>query len=325
MKKSTAQCIILTTIVLCYVMSVNAQPESEVNPDFMFFYQNGSYNNSFLKFHANGNRGTILTYNQNHNQTVWLDSNTEDAGYIGLKNDSGANILTLNSLEANTTNGFMTIYGGPSNQRLVSVFASPQHTGTVLTEGPNSINSYAGHVNGNTDLGYVGVADSTNNYQAGIYVDTNNMGVVFGDIKNFVLPHPERQDESIVYASLEGPEAAAYMRGTSRLINGKAIINFPEHFRIVGNPSTMTIQLTPLSAQTYGLAVVSKNEDGFQVAELMQGHGNFEFDWEVKTVRRNFEDFKVVRKKRHNQPPREIPQIRQAKEMPIPRNRTIKK
>jgi hypothetical protein len=46
-----------------------------------------------------------------------------------------------------------------------------------------------------------------------------------------------------------------------------------------------------------GLAVVEKTEKGFKVKELMKGKGNYQFDWEVKGVRKGYEDYKVVRDK----------------------------
>jgi hypothetical protein len=39
--------------------------------------------------------------------------------------------------------------------------------------------------------------------------------------------------------------------------------------------------------------VVSKSLTGFDVRELRRGHGTYEFDWEVKAVRRGFENYKV--------------------------------
>lgn len=57
----------------------------------------------------------------------------------------------------------------------------------------------------------------------------------------------------------------------------------------------MTLNLTPLSEDSEGLAVVSKDAKGFRVKELRKGKGNYQFDWEVKAVRKGFEDFKSVR------------------------------
>ena len=111
------------------------------------------------------------------------------------------------------------------------------------------------------------------------------------------MQHPEKSGKEIWYASLEGPEAAAYLRGTASLINGKATISFPDHFKYVISKKNMTVILTPLSADSKGLAVTKKDVDGFVVQELFKGKGNYDFDWEVKVVRKGFENYKVIRDK----------------------------
>lgn len=154
------------------------------------------------------------------------------------------------------------------------------------------------HVNGFPNHGLLGVVDGNNWMQAGAFIDDFGLGVIFGDIKNFRMEHPKDPNKEIWYASLEGPEAAAYERGTAQLENGAAFVPFSPHFQEVVNADEMTVMLTPLSAETYGLAVIKKTMEGFFVKELAKGRGNFEFDWEVKAVRKGYEDYKVIREKR---------------------------
>ena len=59
----------------------------------------------------------------------------------------------------------------------------------------------------------------------------------------------------------------------------------------------MTVQLTPGSAASLGLAVTAKSPSAFEVRELGLGAGSYSFDWEVKAVRQGFEDYEVVRPK----------------------------
>jgi hypothetical protein len=86
-----------------------------------------------------------------------------------------------------------------------------------------------------------------------------------------------------------------YVRGTARLVNGRARIELPDHFRKLADEQGMTVQLTPLSPDSKGLCVVRKGLDGIEVAELLNGRGNYEFDWEVKAVRKEHRDFQVYR------------------------------
>ncbi|MEL6650085.1 MAG: hypothetical protein AAFQ87_04685, partial [Bacteroidota bacterium] len=106
----------------------------------------------------------------------------------------------------------------------------------------------------------------------------------------FVMDHPLDPNKEIVYACIEGPEAAAYERGTIRLVNGEAEVQFSEPFTLLANAGTMTFVLTPRSANSLGLAAIEATETGFIIKELQQGNGSYEVDWEVKAVRKGFED-----------------------------------
>ncbi len=134
-----------------------------------------------------------------------------------------------------------------------------------------------------------------NNDVAGVYADQSGFGILWGDIKSFRMKYPGRANQEIWYASIEGPEAAAYTRGNAKLINGEAFVEFPEHYQVVANPETMTVIVTPLSADSKGMAVIEKTGKGIKVKELAGGTGNYSFDWEVKCVRSGHENFRVIR------------------------------
>ena len=143
--------------------------------------------------------------------------------------------------------------------------------------------------------GYVYVMNSFGSIRAGMYVDAAGNGVIFKDVNNFRMEHPEDPSKEIWYACIEGPEVAAYERGTATLVNGEVTVDFSEHFELVINPEYMTVILTPLSADSKGMAVVEKTASGFTVKELANGTGNYSFDWEVKSVRKGYEDYKTIR------------------------------
>lgn len=113
--------------------------------------------------------------------------------------------------------------------------------------------------------------------------------------KNFVVPHPADSAREIVYSCLEGPEAAVYVRGRARLARGVAEVAYPEHFAHVVNPETVTVQLTPRSASSAGLAVVDQSAAGFNVRELADGSGSYDFDYHATGVRRGYEGFTPTR------------------------------
>ncbi|MDO8630830.1 MAG: hypothetical protein Q7R41_10085 [Phycisphaerales bacterium] len=133
-------------------------------------------------------------------------------------------------------------------------------------------------------------------HTAGVYFDpTVNQTIVLADVKNFHVPNPDDPTTEIWYASVEGPEAAAYVRGTAELKGGTATVRLPDHFRHVAVEAGMTVQLTPRSAESKGLAVVEQTPDHFVVKELFQGTGGYEFHWEVKAVRKGHEEYRVIR------------------------------
>ncbi|MEZ4775246.1 MAG: hypothetical protein R3D00_18825 [Bacteroidia bacterium] len=182
-----------------------------------------------------------------------------------------------------------------------SSFWTPNGTNITYSGGNVSVTNGTGQtrveMGVNTNNGFVHVYDNTNTLKAGIIINGLGQGEIFGDAKNFRVAHPTRPDKEIWYASLEGPEAAAYLRGTARLIDGKAKVSFPEHFQLIASEAGMTVMVTPLSGESRGLAVVHKDATGFDVAELLQGEGGYEFDWEVKCIRRGYENFEVVRER----------------------------
>jgi hypothetical protein len=112
--------------------------------------------------------------------------------------------------------------------------------------------------------------------------------------KNFLVPNPDNPKEDITYACLEGPECGMYMRGTAELIDGQATVRLPATFSSLASQEGLTVILTPLSGDSLGLACVNRTIHGFDVVELMKGDGHYEFDWEVKAIRRGTRDYKVV-------------------------------
>jgi hypothetical protein len=68
----------------------------------------------------------------------------------------------------------------------------------------------------------------------------------------------------------------------------------------------MTVQLTPLSAESEGLAVVEKNTEQIVVKELRKGKGNYEFDYIIHAVRKGYEKYDVIRDKPSELPSKSI-------------------
>lgn len=181
-------------------------------------------------------------------------------------------------------------------QRKVEALVTNDGAGQFILDGPNgSWNIYTGTSSSSANYGYLGVCDATGTTQAFMYLDSLGKGNVVADVKNFRVPNPHNEAEDIYYASLEGPEAAAYIRGTGHLVNGKAHVTLPGHFTDVTVSQGMTVQITAKSPDSKGIGYWHGSNTGFDVFELNAGNGSYDFDWEVKCVREGHEDYKPVR------------------------------
>ncbi len=218
-----------------------------------------------------------------------------NGGQLDLYTGVNGNALAmLGSTSSNSLQGNLRLYGPNGGFRIYDAVASTNYGYSWYYGEDGSVNLYFG-ISADRSDGRIIMYDDNSAAQGGMYIDGANQGIIWGDIKSFRMKHPDKSNTEIWYASIEGPEAAAYERGTTKLVNGEAFIEFSEHYRIVANHTSMTVNLTPLEWDTYGLAVVEKTANGFRVKELKGGAGNFSFDWEVKCVRKGKEKFRVIR------------------------------
>lgn len=243
------------------------------------------------------NNGRIRVRNDEGNTRADLYVNSFGAGIGVFDGPNGDNNVALTYYDStNPNHGRIRVRDDEGNTR-VDLYVTPLGIGRVILEGPNgSDNVYMGNYSSSIpDHGAVSVRDASGTSQAGIYVNSSGQGVVWGDTKSFRVPNPNQPGTDIWYASLEGPEAAAYVRGTASLQNGRAEIVLPDHFQAVAIAARMTVQVTPLSAASTGLAVTTKSVSKIVVEELFSGTGSYDFDYTVTAVRQGYEDYQVVR------------------------------
>ena len=278
-----------------------------VNGEGMF--RSGSSSNSYSQI---GGQGTISLYksgtevasledgtltlkepsNGSNNQVI-IDA---DESIIAIRNN---NQPVIDLTKTSAGGGRIDITNQFGNNATVQLATDATlGMGSVSTFFASSLNTLLNVSSASSEYGGIAIYDANQNAQAGLAIDTNGDGLVFADIKNFRMDHPENEEEEIWYASLEGPEAGAYERGTAQLVNGEALVPFSDHYTLVIAEEGMTVMLSPLSAESLGLAVIEKTTEGFKVKELYGGTGNYSFDWEVKGVRKGFEDYQVIREKK---------------------------
>ena len=247
----------------------------------------------------NINNGTITASKIASNSLTASQIGTDAVGNDELVDDIGLNSLYsyLVQVGGSTNNQSLRVLDASGNLRVyldlddaagaVKIY-SPLGSQNVVLRGQGTGREY----------GEVAVYDNNDNKVASLRSDGNGVGYLYvSGTKNFVMEHPSRPNYQIFYSAIEGPEAAAYIRGQVELVNGEAQIQYAEHFIEVANMDGLTINLTPHSAESKGLAAIERTADGFRIKELFSGTGNYLVDWEAKAERKGFEDFEVVRKK----------------------------
>jgi hypothetical protein len=258
---------------------------------------NGSLNVSTLR--GSADHGGLLLADENSAARVTMEVGSMGEGRIETLGPAGTPNVTINTFGNSPNAGTIFVRDSVAGFSAgVGIFGDFFGNGGIQTTGSNGFANFtvaSSPFGGSNDKGAAYVSDSTGLLQAGMYIDAQNRGIIFGDVKNFRTEYPNKPGKEIWYASLEGAEAAAYARGTATLVNGEVTVTFADHFQAIANPQTMTVSLTPLSAESEGLAVIEKTVDGFKVKELRKGQGNYSFDWEVKCVRKGYENFRVVR------------------------------
>jgi hypothetical protein len=148
-------------------------------------------------------------------------------------------------------------------------------------------NAVQGTMTGSGNAGY---------FQGNVYV-TGNLSKGSG---YFVQPHPRDPLKEISYAFFEGPEHAIFLRGKAKLVGGKTIIETPEYWRVVaGKDEDITVQFTPRSSKSKGLAAVEVTREKIVIEELMEGSGTYEFDYFITAKRAGFEKHEPIQANTH--------------------------
>ena len=291
------------------VAASNGKQFSHVNEDeFIIFYgKNGEANASIgglPDLNGDRNMGVLRLFDDLGNETVRIFGSSAStlpggAGWIHLFGENGSRNVELSMRNAVDDPNLGAIRLRDENDASrVEFTINPLGAGSATYRGANgNLNVAIGNSGNTSDYGALTVRDDQGTSQVSLFIDGNGNGNVAADLKPFFMDHPTKPGYEIWYCAIEGPEAAAYERGTVELVDGRAEVRFSDHFELVANPNTLTIMLTPWSAESQGLAVVERSSTGFVVQELRGGTGRYRVDWEAKAVRKNHENWQVVRKK----------------------------
>lgn len=184
--------------------------------------------------------------------------------------------------------GFIALRGQARNE-IVYIGRNTTDSGTNPNDGAVQIRKG----DGNTVIALYSEAGTGRGVITADAVVARSTLISFG-LKAFATPFPDRPGSMIQYTCLEGPEVAAYVRGSAELVNGSATIALPDHFTAIALEDTISVQLTPRSASSTGLAATTVSLDGIEVRELLNGAGSYRFDYLVTAVRRGYRNYSPV-------------------------------
>jgi hypothetical protein len=234
----------------------------------------GVYNGIFASATSAGN-GIYATTNTGNG--IYAESHGVNAGVYGYNYSTGSGVFGLNN------GGGPGVYGA-SNTSGFGVYAS--------SDGNDGVQGLS---NGLYKAGVTGV-HGTGNAGYGVYGSSSTSWAILANgmfgatgAKSFVEPHPTDASKEIRYASLEGREVGTYFRGSGHLINGQAVIEVPEDFKIVTSAEGLTVVATP-TGELAMIACISKSLDRI----VIRGSADVDFDYLVSGVRRAFSEFTPI-------------------------------
>lgn len=258
-----------------------------------FFHTRSSFGGDFL--HITDNQAGVPQFQRGLiiDQTGFIASRAEHR----FLNPAGAMVAAINPDPPPGTptfpGGTPTMSAGtislfnPAGQERFGVWS--RYSAASNTWFPNQAELFMNDANGNRVITIMSTTET------GAQGEIRCTDLLVTDTKSFLVPNPDNPEQDIAFACLEGPECGMYVRGTAQLSAGRARVSLPDSFASLASHEGLTVILTPLSGDSQGLACVNRSNQGFDVVELMRGSGTYEFDWEVKAIRRGTRDYTVVR------------------------------
>ncbi len=260
-----------------------------------FTITNSSSTAHVLHAETNGSGYAIHAVSSGSSGVIGTAGYFENNGVLG----NPPTIYVVNNSAAGSTGLFSTAYSGNAS---ATIFAGTAGTGEaglfLITNAASSAHALHAETNG---TGYAIHGKSTNATPLAGYFEgnVNITGSITKGSGSFVQPHPSDPSKEVVYNFFEGPEHAIFLRGTATLVNGRAVIETPESFRVVAGSAGITVQLTPKSLDSKGLAAYEVTRDAIKVGELASGNGSYSFDYFITAKRAGFEAHEPIQKNTH--------------------------
>ncbi|MBU4263906.1 MAG: hypothetical protein KKC76_18780 [Proteobacteria bacterium] len=250
---------------------------------------------------TNTNGGSVYGYYANldtgsftnaYGGNVDIDTNTTATGtlYGYFTNLSHAGISGdvhgVASVVSASNTGYT--YGGS--------FAAYSYTGDTgrlyglysIVDNDTSGNKYAGYFLKDGGGNYAGY------FSGNVYIS----GTMSATSKSFVQPHRDDPTKEVVYVSMESPENVIFLRGSTELMDGEAIIDLPEAWQQAATEESLTVTVTPkLGWAPLYVAEISLDQVIVRSAETR--YGDVAFSYHISALRQGFEEHEAIQENSH--------------------------
>ncbi len=223
------------------------------------------------------------------NKQVYVGNDDNDAGAIYLGGDNPKYYISKLLSHDGGNSGAIELYN--SGDEIAVIGTSNRGSGGIWLTGYNGTpNVYVSHASDYPNEGAVMLFDEAGDMNLGIY---GNGDFWAKGEKSFIIDDPEDASRKIKYTCIEGPEAGIYFRGKGKLESGRTVIELPSYFKSIAQDTTISVQLTPCSLASKGMAIESIEGGKVNVGELYGGKGGYEFFYTVYAARKGYENYEV--------------------------------
>lgn len=217
--------------------------------------------------------------------------------------DEGAGLITLNNLQGSPRAVFSVHSVGSGDLRLdgsngntnISLGATAQNSNHgIVSVHDSQGRTRAQMVVDQSGVGRFEVVSAKGTSEVGMMTDAKGRGILWANQTLSIEDHPAEQGSKIITSGLEGLEPALYHRGMVQLNEGRATLELPEDFLALADTRSMTIQLTPESLSSQGVAFERVGKNQIMIGELHGGAGSYPVHYVVQARRAGTEQFKAI-------------------------------
>jgi hypothetical protein len=233
---------------------------------------------AYRLFTADNGEGILQLYDERsptHSVSLGSGESGENGGYLYLYGTNGSfNVLAGSTFENVNSGGVWTRNGnGGDLIRMSSLEGYPSNGGLGIYDATGEKGKFYVNSNGKSRL----IVDE-------IY---NNSGYsLYSATADYSLLTRSDGGADPCYVTETG-DNQLIVRGTATLQNGSYTVTLPPEAASKIRANTLTVQLTPLSATSKGLAITDRQAGSFTVSELMSGNGSYAFDWTLTALLRD--------------------------------------